>query len=111
MNINSREEFAKVASHDAVFASLRAKLAGEVSSSAMLAELLEKLNRMQDAQTRPEDFKKQFDAFVVRAEEYMDLVRPFFPILVRFLPRHEGSRTPEARRIEAAEPDLTSEVA
>jgi hypothetical protein len=29
---------------DAVFASLRAKVAGEVESSAMLADLLQKLN-------------------------------------------------------------------
>ena len=86
MSICSPCEFAIAASRNAVFASLRAKLAREVSSNAMLADLLEKLNRMQEAQAEPADFKVQFDAFVARADEYLDIVQPFFPILVRFLP-------------------------
>jgi hypothetical protein len=84
MNIHSPQEFGRAASHDAVFASLRAKLAGEVSSSAMLADLLEKLNGMQEAQARPADFTERFDAFVARADEHLDVVRPFFPVLVQF---------------------------
>ena len=112
MNINSPQEFGRAASHDAVFASLRAKLAGEVSSSAMLADLLEKLNGMQEAQARPADFTKLFDAFVARADEHLDVVRPFFPVLVQFLPAHKESlAAAEPRRFEAAsESDLTSEV-
>jgi hypothetical protein len=73
---------------DAVFASLRAKLAGEVESSAMLADLLQKLNGMQEAKARPGDFKEQFDAFVSRADEYPEVLRPFVPALVQFLPAH-----------------------
>jgi hypothetical protein len=76
---------------DAVFASLRAKLAGEVESSAMLADLLQKLNGMQEAQARPADFKERFDVFVARAEEYLEVLRPFIPALVQFLPAHMGS--------------------
>jgi hypothetical protein len=66
MNIHSQQELGRCASHAAVFASLRAKLAGEVSSSAVLADLLEKLNRMQEAQARPGEFKESFDAFIAR---------------------------------------------
>lgn len=90
---------------DAVFASLRAKLAGEVESSAMLADLLQKLNGMQEAQARPADFKERFDAFVARAEEYLEVVQPFIPALVQFLPVH--------RKLDAAadECDLDTEVA
>jgi hypothetical protein len=76
---------------DAVFASLRAKVAGEVESSAMLADLLQKLNGMQEAQARPADFKERFDVFVARAEEYLEVLRPFIPALVQFLPAHMGS--------------------
>jgi hypothetical protein len=90
MNIHPPQKFKMAASQDAVFASLRAKLAGEVGSSAMLADLLEKLNGMQEAQARPADFRQRFDAFVARADEYLDVVRPFFPVLVRFLPAHRG---------------------
>jgi hypothetical protein len=86
MNIHPPQEFKMAASQDAVFASLRAKLGGEVGSSAMLADLLEKLNGMQEAQARPADFRERFDAFVARADEYLDAIRPFFPVLVRFLP-------------------------
>jgi hypothetical protein len=113
MNIHSPQEFASYASHDAVFASLRAKLAGEVSSSAVLAALLEKLNRMQEAQARPRDFKASFDAFIARADEHLEVVRPFFPILVQFLPAHEELHAAvEAPRIEATdELDWTAEVA
>ena len=113
MNIHPPQEFKMAASQDAVFASLRAKLAGEVGSSAMLADLLEKLNRMQEAQARPADFRERFDAFVARADEYLDVVRPFFPVLVGFLPAHRGfcsgPSLGESKR--AGESDLISEVA
>lgn len=113
MGIHPPEAFTISASRNTVFASLRAKLACEVSSNAMLADLLEKLNAMQEAQTRPADFKKRFEAFVTRADEYLDVVQPFFPVLLRFLPAHKDFHPPsESRRIEApAESDLTSEVA
>ena len=112
MSIYSPCEFAIAAPRNAVFASLRAKLSREVSSNAMLADLLEKLNRMQEAQARPADFKVQFDAFVARADEYLDIVQPFFPILVRLLPpQKEPHASAEPRIIEGSEPDLTSEVA
>jgi hypothetical protein len=112
MNIHPPQEF-KIASHHVVFASLRAKLVGEIASSAMLAELLQMLNGMQEAQARPADFRERFDAFVARADEYLDVVRPFFPLLVQFLPAHKELRTAaEARKIEAdGESDLASEVA
>jgi hypothetical protein len=97
----------------AVFRSLRPKLVREVSGSAMLSELLEKVNRMQECCECPEDFKMRFDQFVVRAEEYLDVVRPFFPMLVQFLGSHTGSRvSTEQPSFEApGEPDLTGEVA
>jgi len=112
MSIHSPCEFAIAAPHDAIFPSLRATLAREVSSSAMLADLLQKLNRMQEAQARPADFKVQFDAFVARADEYLDMIQPFFPILVRFLPAHKESHASvESWIMEGSEPDVTSEVA
>ena len=89
MNIDFPQESGSAG--DAVFASLRAKLAGEVESSAMLADLLQKLNGMQEAQARPADFNERFDVFVARAEEYPEVVRPFIPALVQFLPAHMGS--------------------
>src|SRR5580704_4751768 len=89
MNIDFPQELGS--DGDAVFASLRAKLVGEVESSAMLADLLQKLNGMQEAQARPADFKERFDMFVARAEEYQEVVRPFIPALVRFLPAQMGS--------------------
>jgi hypothetical protein len=46
---------------------------------------------MQEAQARPADFKERFDVFVARAEEYLEVVRPFIPALVQFLPAHVGS--------------------
>jgi hypothetical protein len=113
MNIHSLQEFGSRASRDAVFASLRARLAGEVSSSAVLADLLDKLNRMQEAQARPGDFKASLDAFITRAEEHLDVVRPFFPVLVQFLPSHRELRAAaEPLEIEATEElDWTTEVA
>jgi hypothetical protein len=87
---------------DAVFASLRAKLAGEVESSAMLADLLQKLNGMQEAQARPADFKERFDVFVARAEEYLEVLRPFIPALVQLLPAHMGSFGDRERRVKPA---------
>ena len=89
MNIDFPQELGSAG--DAVFASLRAKLAGEVESSAMLADLLQKLNGMQEAQARPADFKERFDVFVARSEEYLEVVRPFIPALVQFLPGHMES--------------------
>jgi hypothetical protein len=89
MNIDFPQELGSTG--DAVFASLRAKLAGEVESSAMLVDLLQKLNGMQEAQARPGDFEERFDVFVARAEEYPEVVRPFIPALVQFLPAHMGS--------------------
>jgi hypothetical protein len=71
---------------DTVFSTLRETLAHEVASSALLAELLERVNRMQSAQATPERFKEHFDTFVPRVEEYIEVVRPFFPALVDFLP-------------------------
>ena len=100
MNFDFTQELASAG--DAIFASLRAKLAGEVESSAMLADLLEKLNGMQEAQARPADFKERFDIFVARAEEYPEIVRPFIPALVRFLPAHMGSFGDRERRIKPA---------
>jgi hypothetical protein len=113
MDIHPPQESKMAASHHVVFASLRAKLVDEIGSSAMLADLLQKLNGMQQAQARPADFKERFDAFVARADEYLDVVRPFFPLLVQFLPAHKELRTAaEARKIKTAgESDLTSEVA
>jgi hypothetical protein len=46
---------------------------------------------MQKAQARPADFKERFDLFVARAEEFLEVVRPFIPALVQFLPAHMGS--------------------
>jgi hypothetical protein len=85
MNIDFPQELGSAG--DAVFASLRTKLAGEVEGSAMLPNLLQKLNGMQEAQARPADFKERFDVFAARAE----VVRPFIPALVQFLPAHWGS--------------------
>ena len=53
MNTNFPEERSVSSRPDAVFAALRAKLAREVSGSAMLAELLEKVNRMQEVHASP----------------------------------------------------------
>jgi hypothetical protein len=113
MNVHSPQELGRYASHAAVFASLRAKLAGEVSSSAVLADLLEKLNRMQKAQARPGEFKESFDAFIARADEHLEVVQPFFPVLVQFLPSHkELHAAAEHPGIESAdELDWTTEVA
>jgi hypothetical protein len=94
-----------VVAQDAVFSALREKLAHEVSSSAVLAELLESVNRMQEAHANPESFKKHFDGFVCRAEEYVDVVRGFFPSLVSFLPAHHAVDTDlEAHCRETAPP-------
>ena len=75
-------------SHDAIFASLRVKLCREVSGSAMLLALLQRVNRMQETHTEPEAFKASFDDFVARADDHISVVRPFFPMLVCFLPSH-----------------------
>ena len=75
-------------SHDAIFASLRVKLCREVNGSAILLALLERMNKMQAMHTEPEAFKASFDEFVARADEHINVVRPFFPMLVCFLPSH-----------------------
>jgi hypothetical protein len=77
-------------SHDAIFASLRAKLCREVSGSAMLLALLQKVNNMQETHAEPEAFKASFDAFVARANEHINVVSPFFPTLACFLPTPQG---------------------
>jgi hypothetical protein len=73
------------ARRSAVFATLRATLASEVSSSAVLADLLEKLNAMQGSQESPDAFRPLFEAFLARAEDNMDVVRPYLPALAEFL--------------------------
>jgi hypothetical protein len=78
-------------SHDAIFASLRAKLCREVSSSAVLLALLQRVNKMQAVHTEPAAYKASFDDFVVRAHDHLDVVRPFFPMLVCFLPSHPSA--------------------
>jgi hypothetical protein len=77
-------------SHDAMFASLRAKLCREVNGSAILLALLDRVNRMQETHTDPDAFKVSFDDFVARADDHISVVRPFFPMLVCFLPSHPG---------------------
>jgi len=78
-------------SNSALFSALRSKLAREVCGSAMLADLLEKVNGMEASQNRPAEFKGKFDEFVGRAEEYSTAIRPFFPDLVGFLPARRGA--------------------
>ena len=77
--------------HNALFAALRAKLTREVSGSAMLSDLLQKVNEMQAVHTCPAEFKGKFNEFVGRAEEYSTAIRPFFPDLVNLLPSRQGS--------------------
>jgi hypothetical protein len=88
MNMKTFEIPRTAAADNTFFSSLRNTLADEVSSSAMLADLLQKVNRMQASHERPDEFKVRFDEFVVRAEDYMCVVGPFFPTLVRFLSLH-----------------------
>ena len=90
MNTNFPEERSVSSRPDAVFAALRAKLVREVSGSAMLAELLEKVNRMQEVHASPAEFQGRFNEFVGRAEEYSTAIRPFFPDLVGFLPSRQS---------------------
>ena len=84
MNNNLPDE--RSTSHNEVFAALRAKLKSEVSGSAMLTDLLQKVNGMQEVFDCPTEFKGKFDEFVGRAEEYSTAIRPFFPHLVGYLP-------------------------
>jgi hypothetical protein len=77
-------------SHEAIFASLRAKLCQEVIGSPMLLALLQRVNNMQAAHTEPEAFEASFEEFVARAHDHLDVVRPFFPMLVCFLTSHPG---------------------
>lgn len=100
MNTNFPDERFVPSCPDAVFAALRAKLAHEVSGSAMLADLLEKVNKMQEVHACPDEFQGRFDEFVGRAEEYSTAIRPFFPDLVGFLParRSAEQRTASSSR-------------
>ena len=79
----------------------------------MASSALGRLATKPPAQARPGDFKASFDAFIAGAEEHLEVLRPFFPILVRFLPAHkELHAAAEAPRIEATdELDWTAEVA
>lgn len=86
MHITSQDRITSTTVCSAAFAPLREGIAREVSGSAMLADLLEKLNGMQEACARPADFKKRFDEFVVRAADHLDIIQPFLPKLVRLLP-------------------------
>ncbi len=89
MNHDSTDRLQSLAvTQVAVFSALRDRLASEVSSSALLADLLERVTLMQQAQAAPEEFKRRFYEFVLRAKDHVDVVRPFFPALVLFLPRH-----------------------
>jgi hypothetical protein len=99
------------AAPDMVFSSLRANLSREVSSSAMLSELLERVNAMQECCDCPEDFKLRFNDFVARADEYLHVVRPFFPPLVQFLGFQSESRIEPQNFGAHGEPDLTGEMA
>ena len=54
---------------------------------------------MQAAHTEPEAFKASFDDFVARADDHLDVFRPFFPMLVCFL----GNSKPSSVRVLAAE--------
>jgi hypothetical protein len=92
------------ASPSAVFSALREKLTIEVSSSAKLAELLEKVSLMLKAQANPVEFRRTFLEFVDRAEEHLELIQPFFPALVIFLPPPQYStRAAEAELQEMHE--------
>jgi hypothetical protein len=84
--MNNKLPDERTVSHDALFAALRAKLKSEVSGSAMLTDLLQKVNGMQEVYTCPAEFKGKFDEFVGRAQEYSTAIRPFYPDLVGFLP-------------------------
>jgi hypothetical protein len=70
---------------DGIFSDLRQALCREVDSSAQLVELLQVVNAMQRAQEMPEEYKLRFEQFVSRSQEYLTVVRPFFPSLVGFL--------------------------
>ncbi len=87
MNPFSPDQYQSIAtSDDAVFHDLRKTLASKVPSSALLAELLQRVNSMRAAQDSPERFEDQFAEFVLRADEYMTVIRPFCPLLAAFLP-------------------------
>lgn len=99
------------ASTDAVFASLRQKLCLEVSGSAILSELLWKLNRMQEAHQRPVEFKSRFEEFVARAAEHQAVVRPFYPHLVRFFAANREEDTEDVLIPRGDDPVLLKEIA
>lgn len=73
---------------DRVFDDLRRRLAQE-AQCRRLADLLESVNAMERARNVPGEFDLRFEEFVYRAEDYMAVVRPFFPALVFFLSSRE----------------------
>jgi hypothetical protein len=90
--MNNKFPDERTTSHDELFAALRTKLKSEVSGSAMLSDLLQKVNGMQEVYTCPTEFKGKFDEFVGRAEEYSTAIRPFYPDLVGYLPDRKAVR-------------------
>ncbi len=113
MHLTTQDRPVTTTTCTAVFAPLRERIAREVSGSAMLADLLEKLNGMQEACARPHDFKIRFDVFVARAADYSGIVQPFLPELVRLLPKDAQQKaSSEHSLIEThGEPELTWDVA
>ena len=67
MNSHSSDQ---LTSHDAVFASLRAKACREVCGSAMLLALLQTVSKMEESQTEPRRSQRCLMTFSrVRADE------------------------------------------
>jgi hypothetical protein len=110
-NTLSRDPFQVPVVDKSVFGSLRAKLAHEVSGSAILAELLGKVNQMQECCEKPHEFQQRFDEFVARAADHLHVVRPFFPMLAQFLPLQRAAKLSEPLSFTATEPELSGEVA
>jgi hypothetical protein len=88
-------------SFDCVFDDLRRRLAQEVPGRG-LADLLESVNAMQRARNAPEEFDLRFEEFVYRSEDYMAVVRPFFPALVVFLSSHGRYMSRDPGTVEAS---------
>jgi hypothetical protein len=70
------------------FESIRSNLSRQSFGSATLLELLVRINCMEQNSASPCDFKVCFDEFVTASRYHEELVRPFFPMLVQFLPSH-----------------------
>ena len=86
---------------DSVFEELRQRLGQEVPCRR-LADLLESVNAMQRARAMPEEYDLRFEEFVYRAENYMAVVRPFFPALVVFLSSRGVADGIEPRSIDTS---------